>query len=139
MRLQAKVWKDGSQWLAEIPLLDAMTQGRSRKEAIAMAADLVESLIDRPHISATVQAPATGGLFELSVSDDSALVGLILRRKRATSGLTLAQVAERLGSSSANSYARYEQGRAQPSLRKLDELLQAVAPERSLVLAESSA
>lgn len=41
MELEAKVYKDGKFWLAEIPGLDAMTQGRTRKEALAMAKDLV--------------------------------------------------------------------------------------------------
>ena len=36
MRFEGKVFRDGRFWLAEIPLLEAMTQGRTRAEALAM-------------------------------------------------------------------------------------------------------
>ena len=48
MRLHGRVYKDGKFWLAEVPLLDAMTQGHTRKEALAMVADLLETLANRP-------------------------------------------------------------------------------------------
>lgn len=41
MEIEGKIWKDGKFWLVEIPALDAMTQGRTRKEALNMAKDLV--------------------------------------------------------------------------------------------------
>lgn len=41
MEIQGKVWKDGKFWLIEVPTLDAMTQGRTRKEALFMIEDLV--------------------------------------------------------------------------------------------------
>jgi len=54
MRLHGRVYKDGKFWLAEIPILDAMTQGRTRKEAFAMVADLLETLANRPGFSVHV-------------------------------------------------------------------------------------
>ena len=54
------------------------------------------------------------------------------------SGLSLAQVAERLGMKSRNTYARYEQGRSVPSVEKLNELLNAVCPQRDIVIDEST-
>ena len=44
MRFCGKVYKDGKFWLTEVPILDAMTQGHTRKEALAMIEDLLESL-----------------------------------------------------------------------------------------------
>ena len=41
MEMEGKIWKDGKFWLVEISALDAMTQGKTRKEALAMAEDLV--------------------------------------------------------------------------------------------------
>jgi transcriptional regulator with XRE-family HTH domain len=55
------------------------------------------------------------------------------------SGLSLAQAARRLGSTSVNAYARYEQGRSTPSIQKLTELFGAVSPDRDLVLVASEA
>ena len=60
-------------------------------------------------------------------------LALLLRRQRERQGLTLAEAAERLGQSSRNAYARYEQGKAMPTLEKLEQLLQAVAPDQRIV------
>lgn len=136
MRLRGRFYKSGGFWLAEIPLLDAMTQGRTRRELFEMVVDLVETLADRPGFSAQVH-PGRNGEFELSASDIQTLVGMLLRRQRERSGLSLADVAERLGAKSRNAYARYERGTAMPSVTKLTELIQAVSPGGDLVLAES--
>ena len=45
MRFEGKVIRDGRFWLAEIPLLDAITQGKTRAEALAMIADWLETMI----------------------------------------------------------------------------------------------
>lgn len=128
MRLEGTLSREGRWWIAEVPLLDAMTQGRSRREALRMAADLVTTLADRPGFAA--RADGVDDLtFEVSANDVGVLVALVLRRARVRSGLTLAEVAGRLGSSSVNSYARYEQGRAAPTVGKLCELLRAVGLE----------
>ena len=135
MRFHGKIWKDGRHWLAEIPLLDAMTQGASKKDVLAMVKDLLESLVDRVGFSATAH-PGADGEFTVSTSDTRAIIGLMLRRQRSRSGLSLGEVAERLGASSRNTYARYEQGASQPTLEKLNQLLQAVAPDEELVLGQ---
>jgi hypothetical protein len=136
MRLEGRLVRDGRWWLAEIPILDTMTQGRTRQEAFEMVKDLVETMIDRPDCQAHVH-PGREGSFEVSASDVPALVALLIRRARARSGRTLHEVARVLGSSSPNAYARYEQGRASPTVGKLAELLRAVDCE--LVLREKSA
>lgn len=65
------------------------------------------------------------------------LTAFLLRRARQRAGLSLAQVAERLGATSINAYARYERGRSVPTIQKLSELFAAVMPHRDLVLVES--
>ena len=62
------------------------------------------------------------------------LIALMLRRQRQKYGLTLEEVARRLGASSVNAFARYEQGRARPTLAKLTELIGAIDPELVPVL-----
>ena len=136
MRLHGRVYKDGKFWLAEVPMLDAMTQGRTRKEALAMVADLLETLANRPGFSVHVH-PATHEAFEVSAADTRALMSLLLRRQRERSGLSLAEAAARLGAKSRNAYARYERGTSVPTLDKLTELLQAVAPGQDFVLQQS--
>jgi hypothetical protein len=138
MRFYGEVYKDGNFWLAEVPILEAMTQGRTKKEAFAMVEDLLETLVNRPGFSVKVH-PGKRGHFEVSSSDPRRLVGLLLRRQRERSGLSMAEVARRLGSESRAAYARYERGTSAPTLEKLNELLQAVSPDRDLVLHQSAA
>ncbi|MDO8643410.1 MAG: hypothetical protein Q7S00_00390, partial [bacterium] len=44
-----KAWKKGKLWLVEIPALDLVTQGKSRKNAIDMVKDAIEELVDEKH------------------------------------------------------------------------------------------
>ena len=136
MRLYGRVYKDGKFWLAEVPILDAMTQGHTRKDAFAMVKDLLETLFNRPGFIVTVH-PGKHGEFEVSSNDPRGLVSLLLRRQREKSGLSLSEAAERLGAKSRNAYARYEQGISMPSLEKLTELYQAVAPGKDIVIRQS--
>ena len=73
----------------------------------------------------------------MRASDQAALTALLLRRTRLKAGLSLAEVAAKLGARSLNAYARYEQGRTTPSVQKLSDLLPAVVPDRDFVLVES--
>ena len=136
MRFSGRVYKDGNFWLAEVPILEAMTQGRTRKEAFAMVEDLLETLANRPGFSVKVH-PGTHGDFEVSSTDTRGMISLLLRRQRERSGLSLAEAAERLGAKSRNAYARYERGTSVPTLEKLNELLHAVAPDQDFVLHHS--
>jgi len=137
MRFQGKIYKDGKWWLAEVPIFAAMTQGRTRKEALTMIVDWFETLITRPEFSVTVHEGKRGE-FEISASDTKAMVCLLLQRQRQLSGLSLAGAAERLGAKSRNAYARYEQGASAPTIEKLDQLLQAVSGGRDFVLLPSA-
>lgn len=136
MRFEGRVWKDGRHWLVEVPLLDVMTQGRTRIDALEMIVDALTALADRPALALTTYR-RRGQRFEIGGPDVGALIALLLRRRRQAHGLTLAQVARRLGQRSRNAYARYEQGKAVPTVEKLDELLKAIDPERDFVLLDS--
>ena len=46
MELEGRIWKDGKFWLVEVPILDVMTQGKSRKDALRMIEDAVSGLIE---------------------------------------------------------------------------------------------
>jgi hypothetical protein len=136
MRFEGKLVRDGKWWLAEIPLLDAMTQGRTRKEVLLMIADWLETMVDRKgfHASVFLRGKAE---FEVAGSDAAAMTALLLRRRREASGMSLREIASRLGASSRNSYARYERGDAVPTVEKLDALLKAASPSSDFVIRES--
>lgn len=137
MRFSGKIYKDGKFWLAEIPILDLMTQGRTKKEAYEMVADMLESLVNKDGFKIDVYKGNKDN-FEVGSSEPKHMVSLLLQRKRELSGLSLAQVASRLSMKSRNTYARYEQGNSVPSVEKLNELLNAVCPQTDIVINESS-
>ena len=136
MRFRGKVNQDGKFWLAEVPVLDTVTQGHTYKEALAMVKDLLETLANHPGFTVKIH-PGKHGEFEVSSADTRSLISLLLRRQRERSGLSLAEAAERLGAKSRNAYARYERGTSVPTVEKLTELLEAVAPGQDFVLQQS--
>ena len=137
MRFEGTVARDGRFWLAEIPLLDAMTQGRTRAEALGMVADWLETMVNRPDFHAQVH-PRGKYEFEVSGNDAGAMTAVLLRRRREASGASLREMASRLGASSRNAYARYERGDAVPTVDKLDALLKATSPGDDFVIREST-
>ena len=137
MRFSGKIYKDGKFWLAEIPILDLMTQGHTKREAYEMVADMLESLANKKDFKVKVYKKSKDS-FEVGSLEPKHMISLLLQRKRELSGLSLSQVANRLGASSRNTYARYEQGRSTPTVEKLNELLHAVSPHSDIVIEEST-
>lgn len=137
MRFSGKIYKDGKFWLAEIPILELATQGHTKREAYEMVADMLESLVNKEDFKAKIYKKSNF-IFEVGSSEPKHLVSLLLQRKRELSGLSLSQVANRLGASSRNTYARYEQGKSVPTVEKLNELLHAVCPHSDIVIEEST-
>ena len=136
MRFSGKIFKDGNFWLAEIPILDLMTQGQTKKEAYEMVADMLESLVNKDGFKIEVY-DGKKGCFEIGSSYPKHMISLLLQRKRETSGLSHAQVANRLGMKSRNTYARYEKGYSVPSVEKLNERLHAVCPQSDIGITKS--
>ena len=102
-----------------------------------MIEDWFTAMVDRAGFRA--QALLVGNEdVEITASDLGPMIGLLLQRQRQQSGLSLAEVADRLGAKSRNAYARYERGDSLPTVTKLDELLHAISPDRDLVLNQSS-
>lgn len=136
MRLAGRVFKVGKYWAIEAPILDVVTQGHTKKEAYEMIADAIESLVNKKGFKVEV-FPGKGSYFELGSPDLLTLTAFLLRRQRMKQGLTLVEVAKRLGAKSHNSYARYEQGKSIPTIEKFNKLLSALSPDNDFVLVES--
>jgi predicted transcriptional regulator len=136
MRLSGRVFKVGKSWAIEVPILGMVTQGYTKKEAYEMIADAIESLVNKKGFKVEVY-PGKGDYFELGSPDLSTLTAFLLRRQRMKQGLTLVEVANRLGAKSHNTYARYEQGKSIPTIEKFNKLLSALSPDNDFVLIES--
>ena len=132
MRFPGRIKKSGRLWDVEIPAFDGFTQGRTKREALAMAADLIETMADARGFRVTIY-PMGAKTFELGANRLGVLLALLLRRQRERHGLTLADAAKRLGQRSKNAYARYEQGKSMPTVEKLEQLLKAIAPDQKIV------
>jgi DNA-binding XRE family transcriptional regulator len=134
MMITGRIFKTGKWWAAHAPIAGVATQGRSRADAKVMLADALEALVDRPGFKVTVSELDASGAVLIEANPSAALAARVLHYQRGMHGLTLAAVADALGASSRNAYARYEQGRAAPTLDKLCELLRAVAPELTIAV-----
>lgn len=136
MKLEGFLKKPSSKekfWTIEIPAIGIFTQGKSKKDAYIMAKDSIETVVDEKGFTVVIE-PLGDLSFSVSANEQRLLIGLLLRRQRAISGLTLMEVAKRLNSKSPNAYGRYEQGKVLPSLDKLAELLRAIDEDLDPIL-----
>jgi DNA-binding transcriptional regulator YiaG len=102
-----------------------------------MLAEVIELMVGRPGFKVTVtEISESDGVIAVLVdaTQPSRLAAQVLKYQREVHGLSLADVAKLLGTSSRNAYASYEQGRTEPTLGKFRELLLAVAPDMALVV-----
>ena len=140
MEMEGKIWKDGKFWLVEVPALDAMTQGKTRKETLAMVEDLIfemaksyfEDEIDKDFYITVIDYKKN--IVGITASNNKLFLALSLRRQREKSGSTVREASERLGSKSPNAYAQYERGKTSISVDKYEELLIAANPSERLRL-----
>ncbi len=139
MELEGKIWKSGKFWLVEVPAVEVMTQGLSRKEALSMICDAIEGLVscyfpDEAKDFKVIVTDYKKGTIGISTSNNSLMLAFSLRRQREVSKSTVREVSERLGSNSPNAYARYEKGRVRISLDQYERLLHAVNPHQNFHL-----
>lgn len=125
MQLVSKIYKNGKHWIAEIPVLDAMTQGHSKLEAEEMLISLLCEMIETKGFKSHL-IHEHGKWYVTETSHDPEVYRLILKRQRAKSGLTIRDVAALLHCKSANAYAAYERGDREPGLSMVFLLLDAV-------------
>ncbi len=133
MMFEGRIWKSGKHWIAEIPGLDYLTQGKSYKDALAMAKDIVESGIGRRDFKVKIKS-ISNDTFVVVANNSKLIVAHMLKRLRQKHGLTVREVSKRMGSSSPNTFGAYEQGKAAPTLEKLEELLSAIHSGHSVIL-----
>ena len=135
LMLIGRVFRDGPGWSAHCEAIGVYTQGASRKEALANLVEGVELKVDRRGFAARVTDVGGESVYIDSI-DIAPLAAEVLKYQRAIHGLSLTDVAKKLGSRSA--YAVYEQGGREPTLSKYLELLGAVAPEMGLMVGPTS-
>ena len=140
MEFEGKVWKEGKIWLVEVPSLDLMTQGKSRKNALEMIREATIGLLEcyfEGEIEENydvIVLDYSSEYFGVSSTENRLLLALSLRRQREKNGKTIRETAQKLGSKSPNAYAQYERGKTRISLEQYEKLMHAVNPDRINVL-----
>jgi ribosome-binding protein aMBF1 (putative translation factor) len=131
MIIHATITKTGKWYAIEIPALGAHTQASTKAEALKMAAAVVRDLVDDQEMPVEVQADKD--FQNLSIDADAAtMLPFILRAQRRRAGLSVRDCAQRMNSKSPTAFARYEAGRAVPSVAKLDELMHSLGMRLSV-------
>jgi hypothetical protein len=140
MELEGKLWKNKKLWMAHIPALGLVTQSATRQTTLENIQASVKELVHFYFPSEAGQelkitlCSYPKGIIGVAMADLKLLLALSLRRQREQSGLTIREVAHRLGSKSPNAYAQYERGKIRISLDKFEQLLQAANPKRKSFL-----
>jgi predicted RNase H-like HicB family nuclease len=119
--------KSDKYYLAEIKEIDAMTQGFSKKEAMIMAQDLLETMFIGyfgKKVEVKSKIDKQGNL--ILIAEDRYAIPLILRRLRSANNKTIEEISQDCGFKSKNAYAQYEQGRRMPGIEQFAKLLEAM-------------
>ncbi len=140
MEMEGKIWKDGKFWLIEIPALDVLSQGKTRKDTLLMVENLIlemmktyfEDEISKDFIVTVIDYKKN--VIGITTNNNRLLLALSLIRQREKSGSTIREASKRLGSKSPNAYAQYERGKINISVDKYEELLIAANPFEKLRL-----
>lgn len=131
--ITARIEKDGIWWGAHCDIAGVFTQGKSETEARQALAEAFEDVVNDPAFKVTVSPLDDGGTVVVEANDPGKLLAIALRYQREVHKLSLADVADKIGASSRNGYARYEQG-AVPKLETLLDVLKAIAPDVTIAL-----
>jgi len=133
---------NGKVFGASVEALGAYVAGPTREATReAMAATILEQIseygpVGKLRVSVTDDGEQT---VYVTASEPLRLLALLLRRQRESAHMSLADVAEATGAKSRNGYAQYEQGRLEPSISKLAEMLAAVASDFALAIVPRTA
>ena len=98
-----------------------------------MAKEAIELVVNLEGFKVTIE-PGQDNKFFIIPNNIGPILAMILRQKRVDNGLSIREIADRLGQSSPNSYGRYENGKSIPTIEKFDELLAAIDPGLSSIL-----
>ena len=124
--------KEGNDWSVIVELLSCFSAGATKHEAFTVLAAMVKDMASRdgkPIDDFDVTVTDDGATVYITSNDSARLTATLLRHQREFHQLSLADVAERLQLKSRSTYARYEQGTAEPTMTRMQELLAVVAPE----------
>jgi predicted RNase H-like HicB family nuclease len=125
MQLRGRVFKVGKFWAVECLTLGAHTQGTSKKDALEMMKDWVQSMLDRPDFEFDI-SPAGGNEFVMSFPDPKPVLGLMINQLRNQAEIPIRDLAKKIGKKSQTSVAQYLNGKHVPGIEVTSTLLGAL-------------
>ena len=136
MKIEGKIHKTKNWWAVEVPLLLINSQGKTKKEALAMIKDAIEVTMDEPGVKIAIEADgAPNSSFYVTSNKINKLIGFMLRQNRLANGITYEKIASRLKVSSPTDFRRYESGQIDhPSLDKVEKYLKLLVPNAENIL-----
>jgi DNA-binding XRE family transcriptional regulator len=135
IKFEGTLAKAGNFWSVCIPTLEVYTQGKSPKKALSMIQEALELSVNRVGFAVVIDLfnPHQFVVRTQKAEHEKYLIALMLKNQRAKFGLSLREVAQRLGLTQ-NAYAQYEYARAIPSLTKVEEFINAMSQNLHVVL-----
>ncbi len=142
MMIPGEIEKEDALYSTAVEALGAYAHGKTRRAACdTLARVVLEIAADHRPLDGFKVTVADDGeaTIYLTSNDPVRLTSMLLRCQREHSQMSLADVALKMGGVTRSAYAQYEQGRREPSIGKLHELLEAVAPDFVLTIAPRTA
>lgn len=132
MKLAGRCYKSEKFWLAEVPFIQLMDQGRTKKEALKMLKLGVEELVSAKGFTCETEDLGDGE-FTLSSDNVKLMAAFILRRLREAQGLTIREAAALMNMKSHTEYARHESGKVAMTLETFNRYVEKIANRDILI------
>ena len=134
MKLKGKLIREKeSGYSISVESIGAFTQGETKEEALQMIKEAIELMVNQIDFQIQITSQS-GNTFYIEGNKPCILFALWLRQNRIKQGFTLEDMRKKMGAKSKNEYAKYEKGKNQPSLEKIEKLIKAVKPKANLLL-----
>ncbi len=133
INIQGFFRREGKFWLVELPALDQISSGESKDQALQIAKEFVEILLEEYNLlPCKIQIKALRNKVFLEASNPSAIFALSLKRLRGSRPQK--EISDILQFKSINSYQQYENSEREPSISQAIKLLEALNPNIKLCL-----
>lgn len=132
MKFKGRMQKDGRYWAVWVESLNVFTQGKSKSDAYFMIKDAIKELMADRDFALNIESISSGE-FYVSSPDSKRLVGFALQRNKDKRDLTYEDLRKKLDAKSRNEFRAYESGKTDPTLSKLEKLLNVVGLSIAIV------
>lgn len=132
MKVIGHYYKAKKFWITEIPMIQLMDQGRTKKEGLIMIQDAIQILINDKSFNCDV-TDLGDGKFAISTQQVKPFTAFIVRRLREAQGLTIRETGALLGMKSHTEYARHESGKVAMNMETFNRYVQVLSSKEIIL------